>query len=461
MALYHCSTKLISRSTGRSAVAAAAYRSATRLEDTRTGLSHDYTQKQGVMQAYTLLPSGQSVERVVLWNAAEQAEKRKDARTAREWIVALPSELVPRSERERELITGSPDFELVEQFAKALSRRYQVAVDVAIHAPSKAGDQRNYHAHILTTTRQVQEHPTGAWALSQKATLELSDSDRRKQGLGNGAEEIKAVRELWEVLANAKLEQEQKSARIDSRSFKTRGIDQVSTVHMGQQATQMERTHRPSERGHLNRAIEQANRQRRQLSADIIDLQRERARRVEVVAQPRPVTPKAPDTLSPEHIKTTYLHLLQREIQQVIEKAQPLYQRAKTKFAQGSNAWHSTPPDKPTGLLAILKQSKYEKEYAAWQQVKEKGGRMMDIYRVREEQLKNATYSNIDNPHSIHPTLADRIGRKRLERAQPDLCKQYDEVKRQEQQKRQEQERLKQEREPKHRNRASDKGWSR
>ena len=94
MAIYHCSTKPLARSSGRSAVAAAAYRSGDRLVDARQGLEHDYTRRSGVVHSELVLPEGAGTwSRAELWNAAEQAEKRKDARTAREWEIALPSEL--------------------------------------------------------------------------------------------------------------------------------------------------------------------------------------------------------------------------------------------------------------------------------------------------------------------------------------------------------------------------------
>ncbi|MBF3057998.1 MobA/MobL family protein, partial [Pseudomonas aeruginosa] len=93
MAIYHASTKPIARSGGRSSVAAAAYRAGCELVDERTGLVHNYTRRAGVVSAEILTPDGGSADRSQLWNAAELAEKRKDSRTAREWIVALPSEL--------------------------------------------------------------------------------------------------------------------------------------------------------------------------------------------------------------------------------------------------------------------------------------------------------------------------------------------------------------------------------
>ena len=101
MAIYHLSMKPLTRASGRSAVAAAAYRAAERLENERDGLVHDYTKRSGVEHAEIVLPAGAEAEwardRSALWNAAEAAEKRKDARVAREIEVALPHELSPGS----------------------------------------------------------------------------------------------------------------------------------------------------------------------------------------------------------------------------------------------------------------------------------------------------------------------------------------------------------------------------
>ena len=146
MALYRAETKPISRKDGRSAIAAAAYRSGGSLVDDRTGNVHDYTRRRGVVTTGIITPDGQGCERNALWNGAEAAEKRKDARTAREWVLALPAEL-----------TDAQRKELTERFSRSLAERFGVAVDFAIHRPGKEGDQRNHHAHVLTTTRTSAE----------------------------------------------------------------------------------------------------------------------------------------------------------------------------------------------------------------------------------------------------------------------------------------------------------------
>ncbi|WP_206743834.1 MobQ family relaxase, partial [Acidithiobacillus thiooxidans] len=267
VAIYHASTKPIARSAGRSAVAAAAYRAGVELVDARTGLVHDYTRKGGVELTEILTPDGLGAERNALWDAAELAEKRKDARTAREWIVALPAEL-----------DAGQRTDLARDFAQALVARYGVAADLAVHAPDREGDHRNHHAHLLTTTRQFSRAPDGGLVLGAKAHIELSDKARRERGLGAAADEVKAVRELWEHTANAALERSGIDARIDARSLQAQGMDREATQHLGPAASEMERRGKASDRGDGNREVSVNNTERARLSAEIIDLQAARAR---------------------------------------------------------------------------------------------------------------------------------------------------------------------------------------
>lgn len=150
---FHCSVKPVSRSAGRSVVAAAAYRSGECLHDERTGQTHDYSRRQGVETAFTVAPAQApewAQELGKLWNGAEAAEVKKNARTAREIELALPSAV---SARQRE--------QIVRKVAGFLVERYGVAVTAALHEPSRHGDQRNYHAHILMTTRRMGEKGPG------------------------------------------------------------------------------------------------------------------------------------------------------------------------------------------------------------------------------------------------------------------------------------------------------------
>ena len=220
MAIYHLSVKAVSRSAGRSATAAAAYRAAERIDDRRTGDIHDYTRKGGVESADIVLPDHAAAwasDRAALWNAAELAEKRKDACVAREYEVALPSELPP-AERRR----------LAVDFAKAMANREGCAVDVCIHAPGRGGDERNHHAHLLRTTRKVEADGLGAKLDTEKAGR-------------NRKEDLESVRAQWAGLVNERLRQHGVNERIDHRSLDAQGIDRAPTQHMGPSVSGMVR----------------------------------------------------------------------------------------------------------------------------------------------------------------------------------------------------------------------------
>ncbi len=239
MAIFIASTKSISRSSGQSAVASASYRAGVELEDKRYGKTHDYSKKHGVMSADIILPSrlaavNAAIDRSDLWNKAEGAEKRKDARVAREWLVNLPYEL---SEQDRK--------ELAHQFAQTLADRYGTIADCAIHKPTdkeieRGADPRNFHAHIMFTTRTAEIDDDNQIILTDKASIELSDNKRRSLGMARVSHEIKDVRQIWEQIANEKLA-EHNHELIDSRSYAEQGIDIEPQFKMGSVATKLER----------------------------------------------------------------------------------------------------------------------------------------------------------------------------------------------------------------------------
>lgn len=137
-------SSLISRTKGRSATAASAYRAAERVRDLRTGEVHDYTRKDGVLHAEIIAPEHAAHDRSSLWDTVKDIERRKDAQVSREVRVALPSELTP--EQNRDLVRG---FVQVQFVARGM------VADIAPHAPGREGDQRNHHAHIMLTTREI------------------------------------------------------------------------------------------------------------------------------------------------------------------------------------------------------------------------------------------------------------------------------------------------------------------
>ena len=239
MAIYHYSQKPVSRGRGQSAVAGAAYRSAEKLYDQRLGQTFDYSRRRGVEHAEIVLPTAAAQgdilwarDRQILWNAAEGAEKRKDARIAREHEVALPHEL-----------NKTQQVELLRAFSLQIANRYNVAVDFALHRPHKKGDERNFHAHIYSTTREIT--PTG---LGRKASIEWSDTDRSKQGLGKAKQELKVMRERWAELANEHLAHAGLEIRIDHRTLEAQGIDLVPGRKLG---LSLERQQSPNLPEHL------------------------------------------------------------------------------------------------------------------------------------------------------------------------------------------------------------------
>lgn len=252
-------TKSITRSKGQSAVASAAYRSGKRLEDKRYGKIQDYSSRAGILSADIILPNSiknqssvTSIDRQTLWNAAESAEKRKDSRVAREWIVNLPFEL-PEDERKR----------LAHEFSQSLCDKYGVVADCCLHRPSekevaRGADPRNFHAHIMLTTRQVALDDAGKIILGDKTTIELSDTKRRSLGLSRVDDEIVELRQLWEQIANRYLTKYGIDL-IDCRSYADRDLDIIPEIKMGKEATQMERDGIATEKGDINRAIRERN----------------------------------------------------------------------------------------------------------------------------------------------------------------------------------------------------------
>ncbi|ELV07193.1 Mobilization protein MobL [Wohlfahrtiimonas chitiniclastica SH04] len=229
MAIYHCTTKPISRANGRSATASSAYRASEKITDFRTGEIHDYTKKQGVEYAEIISNLDHPISRSQVWNTSELTETRKNSRVAREFIVALPNEL--NSDQRKNL---------AKEFAQYLVDKYSVVADLAVHAPNKEGDDRNYHAHIMITTRKA-SMVNGELTLQDKADLELSNTQRKNRGLCVTQDEIKEIRASWANMANRSLELSGSNERIDHRSNEDQNIDLQPTIHEGPKVTQLRR----------------------------------------------------------------------------------------------------------------------------------------------------------------------------------------------------------------------------
>lgn len=254
MSIYHLSIKPVQRSKGRSVTSAIAYRAGCVIHDKRTGQKFDYTKKQGVIYSEIIVPTGVNIpSREELWNNAELAEKRKDACTGREYEVNLPFEL---SDEQR--------ISLCQDFSKYLCTTHGIAVDFSIHKPTpkdiKAGaDPRNYHAHIMTTTRKI-----GNDGLTEKADIEKAGRKRK--------DDLQATRKAWADFANKHLEMAGLEERIDHRSYVEQGKDQTPTIKMGWQATALERQGIQSHLGNINREIQAKNTTKTQLANEIAEL---------------------------------------------------------------------------------------------------------------------------------------------------------------------------------------------
>lgn len=268
MSIYHCSIKNISRSSGRSAVACAAYRSGEELEDLETGITHDYRKKTGIAFAEIFLCKNapeRFQNREELWNEVEKIEKAADARLAREIEVAIPREL--SLEEMKNLVAG---------YAKMLTEE-GICVDAAIHL--KVG---NPHAHLMCTTRKIKAD--GTWDQKEKKVYALDefgnkipviDPETGEQKIGargrriwkrvtvaandlNAKENVEKWRKMWSEHCNAYLEPEQ---QIDHRSYERQGKkDVIPTIHEGYAAREMEKRGQLAERCEINREIAAANR---------------------------------------------------------------------------------------------------------------------------------------------------------------------------------------------------------
>ena len=427
MAIYHLSIKPISRSAGRSATAAAAYRAGVEIADERTGEVHDYRRKGGVESADIVLPDGApewATNRGALWNAAEKAEKRKDACVAREYEVALPAELSP-AERRR----------LALDFAQEMANREGCAVDVAIHAPGKEGDDRNHHAHILRTTRKVAIDGLGAKLDTEKAGRKRVD-------------DLEAVRARWAELTNERLRENCIEARVDHRSHAERGIETAPTLHLGPGATGYERrTGEPSEtrmrqeanadRQALGREVGELERQAQAVERAILDLfdglkaaQRERDRQPQPEA-PQPAAKRLVDLPMDDQVKGWEAALKKAQVgreqrlARVSQKAHDRYQRR----YQAAEQLRRDQPEAPSGMLAVFKQRAYQEAAAAWSQSFARAGKLEGqaaalCSRVGQAWGKAKSWA-YDKLSQAHPALVKRVEdhqqaelRKRIEQQQ-------------------------------------------
>ena len=237
IAIFHLSVKVISRSSGRSAVAAAAYRGGERLHDERLDRDHDFTNKDGVVHSEVLLPEGapeEFADREKLWNAVEAAEKRKDAQLAREVEFALPREL-----------TKEQAIELAREFAEAEFVEKGMIADLNVHWDIGKDGQPKPHAHVMLTMREVGKDGFGA-----------------KVREWNKAELVEQWRERWAEHVNQRLAELDIDARIDHRSLEAQGIALEPQDKIGPAASRMGERGLEAERIEEHRAVAQRNGER-------------------------------------------------------------------------------------------------------------------------------------------------------------------------------------------------------
>ena len=238
MAQYHAHLKSISRADGRSATGAIAYRAACKIVDDRTGLEFDFTKKKGVEHSQIFFPPGEENTRLdlhdtsALWNEVEKKETKSNAQVAREFEFSFPHEL--NAEQRQQMLS---------MFCKWLTKNHGVVAQGCIHAPhGKDADDRNYHAHVMFSTRRFEngqftektrefsKDPYNQKELEKRRSKGLEDFSQRLHGRKNATE---LLREAYEKIGNKFLVEAGFEPTLDRRSYAERGIDQEPTVHEG------------------------------------------------------------------------------------------------------------------------------------------------------------------------------------------------------------------------------------
>ena len=245
MAIYHFSVKDIGRGKGRSAVACAAYRSGEKLNCERYGLEQDYTKKQGVEFKKIYAPENakkELLDRQSLWNEVERVEKRVNSNLAREFEIAFPHEL--NAEQRQEML---------DELCQKIVDRHNVVVDAVIHAPHTKGgtDERNYHAHIMFTGRQL-DRKTGDFAKNRN----------RDFNKGKSSETVTQWRKDFADIVNRQLERIGCDERVSHLSYKDLKYDLEPTIHEGAKVTELRRQGIDTEISLANDAIRERNAER-------------------------------------------------------------------------------------------------------------------------------------------------------------------------------------------------------
>lgn len=274
MAIYHNSTKIISRSSGRSSVGSSAYRSGEKITNEYDGTTHDYSRKTGIVYSEIMLPSQAKEEfknRSVLWNEVEKVEKSKNSQLAREVEVALPNEL----SREEQII-------LVKSYIQDNFIKNGMCADLNIHDK----EDGNPHAHIMLTMRPIEQN--GEWGTKSKKEY-LLDQNGQKIKLKSGQykskkiettnwntkEFLESYRKDWADKINEKLREKGINQTVDHRSYEEQGIEKIPTIHEGATARKIEAKGKISDRMDINRQIKAINEKIEQCNLQIHKLKNE------------------------------------------------------------------------------------------------------------------------------------------------------------------------------------------
>lgn len=260
MAIYHFSTKPVSRK-HKSSVAVSAYINAQAYTDERTNRTFDYSNKKGVLfsACYAIDENNQrrKLKNTELWNASEQAEaknKRQDsARTAREYIVAIPHELMEKDKKE--------GVKCIANFCDKLAQKYNVAVEFALHDQDYDSDgvgNKNYHFHLITTTRAVTFDDQNNLVFGKKTAFEMSDSELKKLGEKRTKDQLVDIRKMWADVANKYLEKHDFDERIDHRTLKEQGLNRKPKIRLSMADSEKEKKGIRTKAGDYNRAIDQS-----------------------------------------------------------------------------------------------------------------------------------------------------------------------------------------------------------
>jgi len=253
MAIYHLSVKIISRGKGASAIAKAAYHAAESITSEYDGKTSDYTRKKGVVYKEILLPENAPKEyenRAVLWNAVEKSERYKTAQLARDVEVALPREL-----------TREQQIKLVKDYVKKQFVDNGMCADICVHDTNNG----NPHCHIMLTMRPIEKD--GKWGAKSRT----ENGEKVPTVDWNNRANVEIWREQWAEEVNSYLSNIGVE-KIDHRSFKRQGKDEMPTVHLGVAAHQMEQKGIPTDRGNQNRKARSFNDELKQIKARIVKL---------------------------------------------------------------------------------------------------------------------------------------------------------------------------------------------